>query len=111
MITEDDLESIERAANAASQSRWHTGITPAEREAARQWMIDCFDQGESDRGHMVVIQDGDKPLDDSALCVAFTGNGPTSEANAQFIATASPSNVLLLVEEIRRLRRAVRKAA
>jgi hypothetical protein len=102
-MDEAALQYIEDAANAASQTTWHLGTTPGTREEARQWMIDCFDAGEGDQGHMVVIQYGSEPLDESSLCVAFTGNGPNSAANAEFIAVASPNNVLAMVREIRRL--------
>jgi hypothetical protein len=100
MITDENLKFIRDAATKASQDTWYWGVTPPDREAARKWLTDCFDKGEADQGHMVVITDGDKPLEVSSLCVAFTGNGPTSEANARFIATMSPANVLLLLDYI-----------
>lgn len=38
------------------------------------------------------------------LCVGYTANGPTSEANAAYIAAASPDVVLALLDEIAALR-------
>ena len=46
-------------------------------------------------------------LNANGKCPATTGCGPTSAANAEFIAAANPSTILSLIAEIRELREAL----
>lgn len=95
------LEDIRCIALAASMHDWawsHSGTQT--HEDAIAYVADMLRHSDRTDLQMVGFEDDGGEW----LTVALTGNGPTSEANAAFIASAQPINIVRLIDEIRRLR-------
>jgi hypothetical protein len=109
-ITDGDLAHLEQLALAASQEDWQVGHTATKTlEEAVAWMAETIAKRDNPDLWMVGFggerkYDGDQEYIDGMMCVSYTGNGPTSEANADYIAACKPANVLALIRELRRWR-------
>lgn len=90
VLTPADLLAAESRATAATQGPWHRGRSKAEtRSECVSYFADAYDKGEPGPIHLVCVPVApDVDMNDEAIFPCFTGNGPTSEANAEFIATA-----------------------
>jgi hypothetical protein len=100
MWSDEQLAHVLDIANKASQPDWRIGHTGTEtHEAALAWLTDCLMK--SDMTDVWMAFYGDL---DNAQVVAFTGNGPTSEANAEYLALCTPHNIKGLVEDLRQER-------
>lgn len=94
---ETGLDYIERLARAATQGQWEYGstavATPQEALDICRASIDATKQPVS-QFYEVFLMDGRR--------TALIGNGPTGAANAEYIASLHPANVLHLVSLARR---------
>lgn len=102
-ITDADLDQLTACAEAATQDEWlfgHSGTTTLEEACA--WMSEIISHCDSPDIWGVFCGDPDKPA-----IPATTGNGPTSEANARYLAAVQPANVLKLITAMRRDRREI----
>ena len=119
-----DLDALAAAVERMSPAPWHWGLSPAEtRTEVLAYFAATYDGGVPGSGngpiHVAVIPDGDKPLQESALFTAITGNGPTSKANALgIVALVAAAPALLarcrevagMAERIEALERGLREA-
>ena len=102
-LNQDQLDELREIAGAATQDGWrlvyfidsNTGEPYADHEA----IVDDFRRtvGQSDAliMHGVAVDEADP-----SRVIAHVGNGPTSEANARFIATFSPTAILALLDAL-----------
>ncbi len=111
-ITDADLTVLEQAARAASASPWSLGVSnTATVEEAAAYSSDAVRKGDGAQLWMIVLgeyAEGEGP--EEGISPAVTGNGPTSEANARYLVCVQPSNVLLLIAELRKARADLRQA-
>lgn len=112
-ITNADLIVLEQAARAASSSPWSLGVSPTNTvEEAANYIADSARQAGGSQVWFVVI--GKWPEGtmgpERAKIPAYTGNGPTSEANARYLVCVQPSNVLALINALRQARAEARQA-
>lgn len=97
-LTAEDLDRIERYAQAASSGQWMVGRANTETiEAAVEYMATALRKRADPELWMVFVGD---PNNEVAV-PAYTGNGPTSQANANYLAIAQPHNMLVLVRVLR----------
>jgi len=95
------LSDLRKIALAASMYDWAWGHAGTEtHEDAVAYFADMVRQSDKTDLQLVVFEDDGGEV----FSVALTGNGPNSEANARFIASAQPINIVRLVDEIRRLK-------
>src|SRR4051812_36259361 len=105
-ITDAVLDELTVIAESATQDEWQFGHTgTADHEAAIVYMADMISKRDSADLWMVFCGDPDK----EPIVPAYTGNGPTSEANAYYLCAAQPVNVLRLIAEIKRERNEIRR--
>lgn len=97
-MTNEELAEIEARANAATPGPWRAKWSEQTHEEIIAAMSGMIEKGGKE-WHWVDC-DAIHPGDTGNLVIAETGNGPTSEANARFIANARP-DMLKLIEEIR----------
>lgn len=107
-----DLAALEALAEAATPTDWHAA-TPAddcpERTAAEYLAKTCANPDRHPTHlHAVWVPELSEGDGKPNLIIAFTGDGPTSQANAAYIAAAHPGTVLWLIREVKRLDREVR---
>lgn len=96
------LREIEEVATASTPAPLAWGIHPAATvDEAAAWMAESIRKCPGTTVHMVVQGSPGQEIADGKV-TAYTGNGPTSEANAIFYAGAREA-ALLLVAEVRRL--------
>lgn len=86
-MTSEEIAEIEARAAAATPGPWRRTVKGDRREA-REWLIGQFDASEGDKIHGAGVAAAGKTIEEECLSTAITGNGPTSEANAIFIASA-----------------------
>lgn len=99
-ISLDDLDQIEAAARAASPGPWQLGRHDSETiEEAVEYVAEIVRKGSHPDIWLAFI--GDHTTEGASRVVALTGNGPTSQANADYLATLHPANVLNLVAFLR----------
>jgi hypothetical protein len=111
LISRDDLQGLYDLANAATQEPWAIGHSGTQtHEEAIAYITDALTK--SDRTDLWMVFIGNPEIEGDTRVVAYTGNGPTSEANARYLANLSPENLRTLVvqiwqyeNEIRRLTR------
>lgn len=97
-LTAEDLDRIEIYAQAASSGQWMVGRANTETiEAAVEYMATALRKRADPELWMVFVGD---PNNEVAV-PAYTGNGPTSQANANYLAIAQPHNILVLVRVLR----------
>jgi hypothetical protein len=89
---ESGLDRLERLARAATQGQWEYGSTPV--ATSLEALNICHEnilatKAPVDQFYEVFLEDGRR--------TALIGNGPTSAANAEYIAALHPANVLHLV--------------
>lgn len=99
-LTNNQIDKWREVASLASRERWCYGMSG---DDGRAYMLGCYDLGEPGPVGTVFLEDN--------RVIAITGNGPTSEANAKFIAWSCPENVMAALDalsdaraEIERLR-------
>lgn len=111
-LTDSDLDLLEQCARAASPSPWSLGITPTETmDQAVGWMRAQVQAGVGPQLWMVLLgewPEGEGP--EIGVSPAYTGNGPTSEANARHLVAAQPGNMLALIASLRQARAEAREA-
>lgn len=94
MKTKDEFSELKAAALAATQGKWEMGTMPVVGPfgaASHIMSLVINTKGDSNLVHAVAA---------GVLCTAVTGTGPNSEANARYIATASPAVVLSLLANL-----------
>ncbi len=98
-FTPAELDELERLATAATQDLWQFGHSGTETlEDAVAWMTDVISH--RDAPDLWAVFCGDP--EDKPIMPAYTGNGPTSEANAAYLVAVQPRNVLALIAQLRR---------
>jgi hypothetical protein len=97
-----DTDKLRALASAATPGPWHRGHQPDGRDAV-EYFTEIYSYGTPGRVWLACVPVEGKDINDEAKFTAITGNGPTSEANASFIAAASPSVVLGLLDRIEEL--------
>lgn len=110
-LTDDELSYLERAYQASTPGYWRRAKTDhlatiEDTRAYLERMVD-FHPEQTQLEMLVAMKDAsdpvDVPEDGSFIVPAFTGNGPTSEANAAFVEVAH-NWMPLLLDEIKRSR-------
>ena len=92
-----------RALLEAATKNTVLGLTPGDkRDEVLDFVGKAYDANPEGHAWMVIAPDGDNLLDDSALIVAVTGNGPQSRANAELL-TFAASRLPTLVEAVKLL--------
>jgi hypothetical protein len=87
------------AQKAGPHEPWQYGPSPeTEPDDVEKMLRRTYDAGTPGPVHMVHVPDAGA---DTCVVVAITGNGPTSEANAKFLAWSQPRNVLLALDELK----------
>lgn len=108
LISQDDLQGLYDLANAATQEPWalgHSGTGTL--EAAIQYVADAI--GKSDQTDLWMVFIGNPEIEGGTKIVAYTGNGPTSETNARYLANLSPENLRTLVVQIWQYEREIKR--
>ena len=104
-ISDGQRTELRKLAEAATPGRLRWAITEKDTHAEQAaWFEEHLSHTDSTTVHSVGVMDhpntvvgDDEERPKHLVCMATTGNGPNSEANARFIAAASPANVLLLL--------------
>jgi hypothetical protein len=107
-ITIDMLDALQALCDAATPGEaMHLATMPTD-DLAEQvaYFAECARHGSGKMHGVAIPVCAAVDINDEALFVAFTGNGPTSEANAKFIAAAREA-MPLLVAEVRTARAAL----
>ena len=100
-LSRADLDEMEQVAAAASQEPWQFGHSGTEtHEAAVQFATDTITK--SDLTDLWMAFTGDPNVEGDTKVVALTGNGPMSEANAAYLVTFQPRNMLNLLWLLRK---------
>jgi hypothetical protein len=100
---EDEVLTEWRALSLAALNRddgWQFGVEDGEPDAVRAEYVDAYDRGTPGVCWYVHVPAGPEHGEVKSLIVATTGNGPTSEAHAKFIAWSSPTNVRALIDDL-----------
>lgn len=96
-LTPEQLADLERLAQAASSEEWQSGKWEhASHSELLAYLSVAIRGRESTDLHGVWIA-----KEEGNRFTAITGNGPTSEANAAYIAAANPATVLQLIGQVR----------
>lgn len=96
-----NLKKLRALAEAATQGALSLGNFPdPSPTAAVAYFGDMIRKGSGEVWAVVTPMLDGTPLEEEALYLAITGNGPTSESNARFIAVANPRTVLALIEAL-----------
>lgn len=99
MKSQDEFSELKAAALAATQGKWEMGAMPVVGPfgaASHIMSLVINTKGDSNLVHAVAA---------GVLCTAVTGTGPNSEANARYIATASPAVALSLLANLEETRK------
>lgn len=102
--TNEQLDELYELARRASEGEWKWMRTPTKTvNAAVRWIAKTTRKsgGTSIWGLFI------GPTDDPQI-VAYTGNGPTSEANSAYLVAVQPRNVRSLIDDLLHARRQVR---
>ncbi len=113
-ITDADLARFMAIADAASPEPWqwgHTGTKTVEDAIVFVTENVTSTYEATDIADLSCVFVGDPDVSGSTKLVTITGNGPTSRANAEYIAAAQPRNVQCLITEIRRQRNEIARLA
>ena len=106
-ISDEDLAGLADRARAATQEPWQWGHSATTTlEEAVQYMTDTLARHDAPDIHMVFV--GDPNAEGATRVVAYTGNGPTNEANAAYLACLEPTNVIAICDELRAARHQIR---
>ncbi len=96
-----DLEKLRQLAQAATKGPWRWTLTKQSvRDEVLEYFAAHYDKCQEGPLHGVGIPAPGRAIEEECLAVSITGNGPTSEANAQYIAALDPQIVLGLIDEI-----------
>lgn len=93
-----DIDNIRDTVEKASKGKWLWGGTICKtKDKAIKRIKQSIKRtiNPTDKFYEVFLEDG--------RVLSITGNGPTSEYNAQFISTFSPENVTIMLDEIEKL--------
>lgn len=113
MVTKEELQAIQERAEKATPGPWEWARFDDSKEPI-EWLREMLSYGSGPvhgawaPGHPLTR--GTHPRPEHAVMPAITGNGPTSEANAKFIAAAR-TDVLALLEHIAALEGALTPSA
>lgn len=108
LISQDDLQGLYDLANAATQEPWALGHSGTDtHEAAIAYVTDVLTK--SDQADLWMVFIGNPGIEGDTRVVAYTGNGPTSEANARYLANLSPENLRTLVVQIWQYEREIKR--
>jgi hypothetical protein len=100
VLYREEVDQLEELARAATLDDWQVGRSGTETiEDAVQWMADTIRKRDDPELWMVFI--GDHTVENGTLMPAYTGNGPTSRANAEYLAAAQPRILLKLCAFLR----------
>jgi hypothetical protein len=107
-VTSDRLDEIKTRAEAATPGPWNPAIAPHPDSA--QTHAEYLVASLCNEGRPLWVAWAENPTDDGFAYVvpAVTGDGPTSEANADFVAHAR-EDVPWLIAEVERLREIERR--
>lgn len=99
-MTAPDLDALERAAQEATPGPWDVWAEriDGDRSRAGDELLQQVALTEAVGDHLYLLNAGGK-------CPATTGCGPTSEANAAYIASANPAAILSLIARLREAER------
>lgn len=104
-FTQEGLDELERLATAATQEPWGWGHSGTETvEDAIRFAAEVVEKSYmiTDRADLWLVYTGDPDAENGTRLVAYTGNGPTSEANSAYLTAVQPRNVLALIQQLRR---------
>lgn len=104
-MTPADLTAISERLRDATPGPWTRTKTPG-REKSLNFLLSQFEASDGDDLHGAGVGAPGKTVEEECLSTAITGNGPTSEANAEFIAHA-PADIAALLAEVERLRQSL----
>lgn len=108
-LSQADLDELEALARAASQQRWEVGHSATGTlEDAVAWTERTLAQSDATDLYMVFY--GDPAIEGDTRVVALTGNGPTSEANADYLYAVQPQNLLRILAAYRQIQAELTKA-
>lgn len=102
-MTTEQLTEIEARLRAATPGPW-TWTRTTGRQASREFLLGQFEGSDGPDLNGTGVGAPGKTVEESCLSTAITGNGPTSEANAIFIANA-PTDIAALIAEVAELRK------
>ena len=95
-----DLKKLRKAAEAATQGDWWLGHSDTKTiKAAKKYFSNLLDWNPTN-SDLWMVGVGNWKNKNECVITALTGNGPTSEANADFISLSSPQTVLALLDEL-----------
>jgi hypothetical protein len=107
VLSDSDLAELADRARAATQEPYRWGHSGTEtHEAAIAYMDDALGMSDSADIHMVFV--GDPTVEGATRIVAYTGNGPTSEANATYLSCMTPETIIAICDELRNARHQIR---
>lgn len=87
-MSESDLVKRDRELLVGvTEGPWYRGHNPLDQDPL-EYLARAYSYGPPGLVHLVCVPFEDKPIDEEALFTAVTGNGPSSEANATFIAAS-----------------------
>lgn len=105
ILTDANLVELADRARAATQETWQWGHSGTEtHEDAEQYLIDSLRHSDQTDVQMVFVGDPEG----TTRVVCYTGNGPTSEANAAYLACLEPALVIALCDELRNARHKIK---
>lgn len=106
LITNEQIAQWRELADAASFADWQVGHTATEtHEAAAAFMAESIAKSDKTDLWMVCFGERDENnVINEAITVAYTGNGPTSEANAYYLAACKPQNIYNVLSALLRAR-------
>ena|ERR1051325_4071015 len=108
LISQDDLQGLYDLANAATQEPWALGHSGTQtHEEAIAYITEVLTKSDATDLWMVFV--GNPTIEGDTKIVAYTGNGPTSEANARYLANLSPENLRTLVLQIWRYEKEIKR--
>ena len=99
-ITDETLAALADLTQAATPAPWTPALVhdATNREARVKYLTETLADGDDAELWTTWAADGEKSPDETYLIPAITGNGPTSEANAVFVANARNLIGLLITE-------------
>jgi hypothetical protein len=100
------MDELERLARAATQDSWWWAKFEAEtHEEMVQFVATGLAGSDSTRLNVIAVGDEGQP---DYRMIAYTGNGPTSAANSEYVMAVQPRSVLTLIAYVRDLQEALR---
>lgn len=106
-MSDEDLREL---AEGATRGEWRAAEGDLEGKPPSEYLRTLLANREKDgtttgRLFLVLAPNGIDPERGAEVIPATTGDGPQAEANAAYIAAASPDRILALLDEVDRLRK------